>query len=182
MPSKAIKSIKPIIVFADKKFFSRKALSHHISHTKGKRHICQYCGKSFVQQGELTIHLRMHTGERPFVCTVCGKAYKTSSMRTAHMDTHIQGKTFPVSVAYHGILIRLIPHTSILYSALCATRKCRRARAIAITWSDTRRRSNTRAHIAANDSLPNITSICTPGRYTTKRTIESTWANQSRMR
>lgn len=68
--------------------------------------MCQFCGKSFAQAGELTIHNRSHTNERPFQCTICNKSYKTSSMRASHMDSHIEGKTFTVS--YYEIFFRFL--------------------------------------------------------------------------
>lgn len=48
-------------LFSDKKFFSRKALQTHLKTLAEKRYKCQRCGKSFKQQGELTIHTRSHT-------------------------------------------------------------------------------------------------------------------------
>lgn len=46
---------------ADKKFYSKKALSTHLRTLKEKKYKCDECGKTFKQQGELTIHKRSHT-------------------------------------------------------------------------------------------------------------------------
>lgn len=39
-------------------------------HTGDKKHLCDFCGKSFLSRGQLQVHERCHTGERPFKCDV----------------------------------------------------------------------------------------------------------------
>lgn len=51
-------------------------------------HACDYCGKKFRFQSNLTIHRRAHTGERPYKCTVCDHACTQSSKLKRHMRMH----------------------------------------------------------------------------------------------
>ncbi|KAH7729511.1 zinc finger protein [Aphelenchoides avenae] len=46
----------------------------------GKRYayassLCNFCDKSFTNQGNMQVHQRVHTGERPYKCEACGKSY-----------------------------------------------------------------------------------------------------------
>ena len=51
--------------------------------------MCEWCGASFIQSGELKTHIMaMHTDHRPFQCSQCPKAYTTSSLLRVHMRTH----------------------------------------------------------------------------------------------
>ncbi|XP_048012725.1 zinc finger protein 510-like [Megalobrama amblycephala] len=36
---------------------------------------CQQCGKTFDQDRNLQVHLRVHTRESPFTCQQCGKSF-----------------------------------------------------------------------------------------------------------
>lgn len=36
---------------------------------------CNFCDKSFTNQGNMQVHQRVHTGEKPYRCDACGKSY-----------------------------------------------------------------------------------------------------------
>ncbi|XP_073695143.1 uncharacterized protein [Garra rufa] len=73
-----------------------KQLKEHVKiHIrKRKPFMCLDCGKNFINQRHLTIHMRVHTGEKPFACEVCGKKFIQKSSVTVHMRTHTGEKPF----------------------------------------------------------------------------------------
>ncbi|KAE9420150.1 hypothetical protein Angca_008926 [Angiostrongylus cantonensis] len=57
----------------------------------GKRYayassLCQFCDKSFTNQGNMQVHKRVHTGERPYTCTTCGKSYAQKVGLNIHLE------------------------------------------------------------------------------------------------
>ncbi|XP_075209656.1 LOW QUALITY PROTEIN: B-cell lymphoma/leukemia 11A [Chanos chanos] len=55
---------------------------------KKREECCEFCGKSFRNSSNLTVHRRSHTGERPYRCGLCNYACAQSSKLTRHMKTH----------------------------------------------------------------------------------------------
>lgn len=44
--------------------------AHLLIHTGEKKHLCNFCGNSFLSRGQLKIHERSHTKEKPYKCKV----------------------------------------------------------------------------------------------------------------
>lgn len=57
------------------------------------KHLCSYCGRSFSNSSNLTVHIRRHTGERPFSCEFCSARFPRSSDLACHRRTHTGEKT-----------------------------------------------------------------------------------------
>ncbi|XP_077160287.1 uncharacterized protein LOC143820848 [Paroedura picta] len=60
---------------------------------------CPECGKSFLSNVAMTIHIRTHTGERPFRCRLCPKAFPSRGDLKRHLKTHLRQKE-PPSASY----------------------------------------------------------------------------------
>lgn len=44
--------------------------AHMLIHSGEKKHLCNFCGNSFLSRGQLKIHERSHTKEKPYKCLV----------------------------------------------------------------------------------------------------------------
>ena len=51
-------------------------------------HVCNICGKGFIQKVHLRNHELKHTGERPYLCVKCGRSFLTSSNFKEHAKLH----------------------------------------------------------------------------------------------
>ncbi|XP_042332874.1 zinc finger protein 501-like isoform X2 [Sceloporus undulatus] len=60
---------------------------------------CPECGKSFLSNVAMTIHIRTHTGERPFKCHLCPKGFPSMGDLKRHIKTHLRKKDLPPSSA-----------------------------------------------------------------------------------
>ncbi|VDM71201.1 unnamed protein product [Strongylus vulgaris] len=47
---------------------------------------CQFCDKSFTNQGNMQVHQRVHTGEKPYSCSACGKSYAQKVGLKIHLE------------------------------------------------------------------------------------------------
>ncbi|KAH8354084.1 hypothetical protein KR084_010058, partial [Drosophila pseudotakahashii] len=76
---------------------TEKALAKHIARHRAqddpqRPHLCDFCGRGFRTNAQLTTHRRKHTGERPFQCPLCPKAYTHGPTLKSHMLTHDEEK------------------------------------------------------------------------------------------
>ncbi|XP_053622790.1 zinc finger protein 85-like isoform X2 [Plodia interpunctella] len=57
-------------------------------HCSAHEHACALCHKTFKTREALDIHTRVHTGERPYQCSECPKAFKHRGAYTRHYLIH----------------------------------------------------------------------------------------------
>lgn len=75
---------------------SRDLVLQHVNtaHYHVSTYLCHICGKSFMNEIRLKVHIMTHRETRSFLCQICSKAFKTPPSLQAHIRTHNQEKKF----------------------------------------------------------------------------------------
>ncbi|XP_038664318.1 histone-lysine N-methyltransferase PRDM9-like isoform X10 [Scyliorhinus canicula] len=81
--------------YCGRRFLSQAQLTmHRRTHTGEKPYVCNECGRGFAEKSNLNDHLRTHTGERPYACTFCAKAFHRSTHLKIHLRRHTGDKPY----------------------------------------------------------------------------------------
>ncbi|XP_053304790.1 zinc finger protein 585A-like [Spea bombifrons] len=82
-----------ICVVCGKQFVQQTVLALHLqSHVQDKRCFCAICGKGFVQQSLLLIHEKTHMERQPHRCLACGQMFYVKELFVAHQRSHREKK------------------------------------------------------------------------------------------
>ncbi|XP_018326632.1 gastrula zinc finger protein XlCGF26.1-like [Agrilus planipennis] len=87
-----------------RKFVTQGALNVHMKrHGDRKEFPCSVCDKGFCTKAELVKHLKAHSDQREFKCQVCGQQYKLKEILERHLfKKHgIGDKVFPERIKKH---------------------------------------------------------------------------------
>uniref|UniRef100_A0A8C4TIL2 C2H2-type domain-containing protein n=2 Tax=Erpetoichthys calabaricus TaxID=27687 RepID=A0A8C4TIL2_ERPCA len=63
-------------------------------HAREKLYACSECGKIFLHNHSIQLHIRIHTGEKPHCCSECGKQFSSSSSLHRHRRVHTGEKPY----------------------------------------------------------------------------------------
>ncbi|KAL4712747.1 hypothetical protein ACJJTC_008044 [Scirpophaga incertulas] len=75
-------------------------LIHHLK-THKTSGICQFCGRSFRTEKNLTAHISVHLSSRKsFTCKICGRSYNTMSNLRAHNITHSTDRPYICNICH----------------------------------------------------------------------------------
>lgn len=80
----------------DHKSVTRDLMLQHINlnHLHVTMCLCHICGKSFMNEVRLKVHIMTHRDTKSFLCQICSKSFKTPSSLQAHIKTHDTTKQF----------------------------------------------------------------------------------------
>ncbi|XP_043943327.1 zinc finger protein 2-like isoform X2 [Protopterus annectens] len=77
---------------------------HKKSHTEKKQYKgvrldvksykCTACEKNFVNNAQLSSHMKSHTSDRPYKCAICGKSFKWKKYLRYHEESHSGDRSY----------------------------------------------------------------------------------------
>ena len=75
--------------------------NHYVVNTNAngsKSFTCLTCSKTFANQRNLNVHMRIHTGFRPFECDICNRKFTRRENLRSHMKCHLNLRPFTCSI------------------------------------------------------------------------------------
>ncbi|VEN43727.1 unnamed protein product [Callosobruchus maculatus] len=61
---------------------------YHLKTHNGRKYLCAFCGKSYLQSVHLKYHLWNHSGVKQFMCNQCPKSYTSITVLRKHKRRH----------------------------------------------------------------------------------------------